>query len=74
VPETITIDGSAAHAAAIKSDNEEHGTVIALRPVQYLHNIVEQDQHSVKRVIRLMLGSNHATPPRGCSPGLHSCP
>src|SRR5262249_8400376 len=29
VPETITIDGSAANEAAIKSYNEEHGTTIA---------------------------------------------
>jgi putative transposase len=30
-PETITIDGSAANEAAIKSDNKEHGTAIATR-------------------------------------------
>jgi transposase-like protein len=40
VPETITIDGSDANAAAIKSSNAEHGTHIAIRQVQYLHNIV----------------------------------
>jgi putative transposase len=34
VPETITIDGSEANAAAIKSYNEEHGTAIILRQVQ----------------------------------------
>jgi len=28
VPETLTIDGSEANAAAIKSYNEEHGTAI----------------------------------------------
>src|SRR5438876_9174991 len=43
VPETITIDGSAANEAAIKSYNEEHGTAIAIRKVKYLNNIVEQD-------------------------------
>jgi DDE domain len=42
VPETITIDGSAAHEAAIKSYNEEHGTAIVIRQVQYLNNVVEQ--------------------------------
>jgi putative transposase len=34
VPETITIDGSKAHAAAIRSDNKEHGTTIAIRQVK----------------------------------------
>jgi putative transposase len=56
VPETITIDGSDAHAAAIKRYNEEHGTHIAIRQVKYLHNIVEQDHRAVKRVTRAMLG------------------
>jgi putative transposase len=41
VPEKITIDGSAANEAAIKSYNEEHGTAIAIRKVKYLNNIVE---------------------------------
>ena len=41
VPEKITIDGSAANEAAIKSYNEEHGTVIAIRKIKYLNNIVE---------------------------------
>src|SRR6266568_8226452 len=56
VPETITIDGSAANEAAIKNYNEEHGTAIVIRPVQYLNNIVEQDHRAVKRVTRPMLG------------------
>jgi len=56
VPEKITIDGSAANEAAIKSYNEEHGTAIAIRKVKYLNNIVEQDHRAVKRVTRPMLG------------------
>ena len=56
VPEKITIDGSAANEAAIKSYNEEHGTAIVIRPVQYLNNIVEQDHRAVKRITRLILG------------------
>jgi putative transposase len=56
VPETITIDGSEANEAAIKSYNEEHGTHIIIRRVKYLNNIVEQDHRGVKRVIRPMLG------------------
>jgi len=39
VPETITIDGSAANEAAIKSYNAEHGTTIAIRKIKYLNNI-----------------------------------
>jgi putative transposase len=56
VPEKVTIDGSEANAAAIRSYNEEHGTAIAIRQVKYLNHVVEQDHRAVKRVIRPMLG------------------
>jgi len=56
VPAKITIDGSAANEAAIKSYNEEHGTAIAIRKVKYLNNIIEQDHRGMKRVTRSMLG------------------
>src|SRR5215475_8406475 len=56
VPEKITIDGSAANEAAIKSYNAEHGTAIVIRQTKYLNNIVEQDHRGVKRVTRPMLG------------------
>jgi putative transposase len=56
VPEKITIDGSDANAAAIRSYNAEHGTAIIIRQVKYLNNVVEQDHRSVKRVARPMLG------------------
>jgi putative transposase len=56
VPEKITIDGSAANEAAIKSDNEEHGTAITIRKITYLNNIVEQDHRAVQRVTRPLLG------------------
>ena len=56
VPEKITIDGSDANEAAIKSYNDEHGTHIIIRQVKYLNNIVEQDHRGVKRVTRPMLG------------------
>jgi putative transposase len=56
LPETITIDGSDANEAAIKSYNQEHGTAIAIRQVKYLNNIVEQDHRGVKRVTRPILG------------------
>ena len=42
VPEKITIDGSAANEAAIKSYNEAHGTAIVIRKTKYLNNIVER--------------------------------
>jgi transposase-like protein len=41
VPETMTIDGSDANEAAIKSYNQEYGKAIAIRQVKYLNNIVE---------------------------------
>jgi putative transposase len=56
VPETITIDGSEANAAAIRTYNHEHGTKITIRQVKYLNNLVEQDHRAVKRVTRPMLG------------------
>ena len=56
VPETMTIDGSDANEAAIKRYNEENGTTIRIRQVQYFNNIVEQDHRAVKRVTRPMLG------------------
>ena len=56
VPESITIDGSNAHEAAIKSYNQEHGTAIKIRQIKYLNNIVEQDHRGVKRGTRPMLG------------------
>ena len=56
VPEKITIDGSDANEAAIKSYNEEYGTHIIIRQVKYLNNVVEQDHRGVKRVTRPMLG------------------
>jgi transposase-like protein len=56
VPETITIDGSEANAAAIRRYNGAHGTAIVIRQVRYLNNIVEQDHRAVKRVARPTLG------------------
>jgi len=38
LPETSTIDGSDANEAAIKSDNEAHGTAISIRQVKYFNN------------------------------------
>jgi transposase-like protein len=56
VPEKLTIDGSDANEAAIKSYNEAHGTSIIIRQVKYLNNMVEQDHRGVKRVTRPMPG------------------
>ena len=56
IPETITVDGSEANAAAIRRYNAEHRTVIIIRPVKYLNNITEQDHRGVKQVTRPMLG------------------
>jgi putative transposase len=56
VPEKITIDGSEANAAAIRSYNEARGTAIVIRQAKYLINVVEQDHRAVKRVTRPMLG------------------
>src|SRR6266404_2975558 len=55
VPEKITIDGSEANAAAIRTYKREHGTAILIRQVKDLNNSVEQDHRGVKRVTRPML-------------------
>ena len=56
MPEKITIDGSEANAAAIKRDNQEHGTLIEIRQISYLNDMIEQDHRGVKRVTCPMLG------------------
>ena len=56
VPKTITIEGSEAHAAAIRRYHAEHGTAIIIRQVNYLNTVVEQDHRAIKRVTRPMLG------------------
>jgi putative transposase len=56
VPETVTIDGSAANATAIKSYNDAHGTTIAIRQVAYVNNTIEQDHRTVKWTTRAILG------------------
>jgi putative transposase len=56
VPEKITIDGCEANAAAIKHYNQQHGTSIEIRQIEYLNKMVEQDHRGVKRVTRPMLG------------------
>lgn len=55
-PEQITIDGSAANEAAIKSYNKDHGTSIEIRQITYLNHIVEPDHRGVKRITRPMMG------------------
>jgi transposase-like protein len=52
----VTIDGSEANAAAIRSHNDEHDTAIAIRQVKYLNNIIEQDHRALKRITCPMLG------------------
>jgi transposase-like protein len=51
-----TIDGRDANAAAIKRDNQDHGTALASRQDTYLHNLVEQAHRGVQRVLRPMWG------------------
>jgi putative transposase len=64
VPETITIDGGEANAAAIRRYHADPATAIIIRQVNYLNNSVEQDHRSVKRAARPMWGftSCHAAP------------
>jgi putative transposase len=56
VPETVTIDKSGANLAALYAVNAERDTLIKIRQVKYLNNVVEQDHRAIKRIIRPMLG------------------
>jgi putative transposase len=56
MPETSTIDGRQANAAAIRRDNEVHGTATIIGQVKYLPNVVEQDRRGVNRGTCPMLG------------------
>jgi hypothetical protein len=53
-PETVTIDGREAHAAALRNDHVESGTALVIRQVTYVHKIIEQDHRGVQCVTRPM--------------------
>ncbi len=57
VPEKINADKSGANPAGLNEFHENHETVIELRQVKYLNNIVEQDDRPVRQRIRPMMGS-----------------
>jgi len=54
-PAKITINKSGANIAAIENQNAEHETVIDIRRVKYINNIVEQDHRTIKRLVRPVL-------------------
>jgi len=56
VPAQSTIDGRAAHEAAIKSSKAAPGTASAIRKSKSLNNIVAQDHRGVTRITRPMVG------------------
>ena len=55
VPEKVTLDKSGANKAAMDEINARGETLIIVRQVKYLNNIVEQDYRAIKRVTRPML-------------------
>ena len=55
VPEKVTMDKSGANKAAMDEINAGRQTLIVVRQVKYLNNIVEQDHRAIKRVTRPML-------------------
>ena len=56
VPETVTIDKSGANLAALHAVNTGRDTLIKIRQVKYLNNVVEQNHRAIKRIIQPMLG------------------
>ena len=55
VPGTMTIDKIGANLAALHAVNAGRDTLIKIRQVKYLNNVVEQDHRATKRIIRPML-------------------
>ena len=55
VPAKVTLDKSGANEAAMDEINGRGETLIIVRQVKYLNNIVEQDHRAIKRVTRPML-------------------
>ena len=49
-PEKVTMDKSGANKAAIDEINGRGETVIIVRQVKYLNNLVAQDHRAIKRV------------------------
>jgi len=66
VPETITIDGSEANAAAIRGYNADHGTAIVIRQVKYwllaIFGEVESAGTSAREMERLPLSHDAVFP------------
>lgn len=56
LPAKITIDKSGANTSAVRAIQDDTGTLVELRQVKYLNNIVEQDHRAIRRIIRPMLG------------------
>ncbi len=52
VPETIAMEGSEAHTAALRRDHAGHGTAIIIRQVTYLTAVVEQAHRALTRGTR----------------------
>ena len=55
VPKKVTMDKSGANKAAMEEINARGETLIIVRQIKYLNNIVEQDHRAVKRVTKPML-------------------
>ena len=47
-PENDTIDKSESNLAALESTQEDFGSIIEIRQLKYLNNIVEQDHRAIK--------------------------
>ena len=55
IPAKVTMDKSGANKAAMDEINDRGETLIIVRQVKYLNNIVEQDHRAIKRVTKPML-------------------
>ena len=74
LPESMTMDGSDANAAAIQRSTAAPGTAIALRQVQYVHNLGEQEHRGGKWGTRSMVGGQAFAAAQAPWSGAPSCP
>jgi len=54
-PETVVVDKSTSNLEPLHAVNAERETLIEIRQVKYLNDIVEQDHRAIKRITRPMV-------------------
>jgi putative transposase len=64
-PEKVTTDKSGSNLVALESTQEDSGSIIEIRQIKYLNNIVEHGHRVIKLIIRPMFGLRILIPTDG---------